>query len=487
MAGILLHITSLPGSEENGDFGESAFRFVDFLSDSGIKIWQVLPLGPTMSDNSPYQSISAHAGNTELISLDEICKSDWIDCDFLKTKLGSLDVRLGSRKNQLLKIIFEQYKDQSTNDDKEQLETFVEDNDYWLADYSLFVACKTKYHQRGWADWPEDVAKRNTETISALKEELSDEINFVNFVQYVFFKQWLSLKHYANERNIQIFGDLPLFVSHDSADVWANPHLFKIDERGQPKFVAGVPPDYFSETGQRWGNPVYDWPAHEATGFSWWIERMKTQFILFDYVRIDHFRGLESYWEIPAEEETALIGLWCSAPGEKMLNAVKNAFHHDLPLIAEDLGDITPAVIALKEQFNLPGMKILQFAFGGNADNPYLPHNHEVNSVVYTGTHDNNTTLGWFSGLSNGEKALVYRYFGENHESIPELLIRCAFASVANLAIIPLQDCMSLGEKARMNVPGTLGNNWSWRFSWEDLDQPTVITQLRVLCQLYDR
>ncbi|MDH5259723.1 MAG: 4-alpha-glucanotransferase, partial [Gammaproteobacteria bacterium] len=360
----------------------------------------------------------------------------------------------------------------------------------WLHEYALYAAIKNNFENKSWVDWPKELRNRNDSALAIAREEYFTEIEYVKFVQFIFHQQWMALKQYANSKEIKVFGDLPLFVSHDSADVWADKQLFKLDGEGQLLFVAGVPPDYFSETGQRWGNPVYDWVSHEADSFNWWIKRLENQFELFDYVRIDHFRGLESYWEIPAEHETALQGYWVTAPGKKMLSAVEKHFGlhsgKKLPLIAEDLGVITDDVVALKEDFQLPGMKILQFAFGGDSSNPYLPHNHEIDSVVYTGTHDNNTTLGWFNELSDEDKSHVYRYY-ESNESMPWLLMRSAYASVANIVVLPMQDLMGLDVKGRMNVPGTAEGNWLWRFEWKDLDKPAVIKYMNILNGLYGR
>ena len=483
MAGILLHITSLPGKGENGDFGEDAFQFVDFLEKSGIKLWQVLPLGPTMADLSPYQSTSAHAGNPALISIDLLSSYAWFD----KTECSIEVDKTQDAKSYWLKLAFEQFQKVADENFRADFRAFCEKQEYWLKDYALFVALKEQFENKSWVDWPVNYRNRDQVSLEQARKQYAQEIEFAKFVQFIFFSQWEKLRKYANSKNIRIFGDLPLFVSHDSADVWANKELFKLDGEGNLLYVAGVPPDYFSETGQRWGNPVYDWVSHEVEGFNWWIDRLKTQFELYDYVRIDHFRGLEGYWEIPADHETALNGKWVKSPGGKMLHAVAQRFGKSLPLIAEDLGSITDEVLALKNEFKLPGMKILQFAFGGSADNPYLPHHHEEASVVYTGTHDNNTTLGWFNALPEDVRAHVYRYYGLTHESMPWLLNRSAFASVACMAVLPMQDVMALDETARMNVPGTVEGNWSWRFQWDEIDKVKASEYLLSMCHLYDR
>jgi len=502
IAGVLLHITSLPGSFENGELGKDAFQFVDFLESCGIKMWQVLPLGPTMSDLSPYQSTSAHAGNPKLISIDDLNHAHWFDKNQYSLFVDGLDLSLESdeistsdivqlslsdEKYRWLRFAYSQFSANASDVERSSLTQFVETQKDWLEDYALYAALKENYENTSWIEWPKELRDRNLAALKDARELHSAEIGYVNFVQFIFYQQWMSLKKYANSKNVKIFGDLPLFVSHDSADVWANKELFKLDGEGNLLFVAGVPPDYFSETGQRWGNPVYDWVSHEVDSFNWWIKRLENQFNLFDHVRIDHFRGLESYWEIPASHETALKGYWVQAPGKKMLEAVERHFGKKLPLIAEDLGVITDAVVALKDEFSLPGMKILQFAFGGGSDNPYLPHNHEVDSVVYTGTHDNNTTLGWFNELSDDVKAHIYHYYGESRESMPWLLIRSAYASVANMVVLPMQDLMGLDETGRMNVPGTVDGNWLWRFEWNDLNQPQVVEYLNGLNGLYER
>ncbi len=493
LAGVLLHISSLPGPEKNGELSEHAFQFVDFLSACGIKMWQILPLGPTMSDLSPYQSTSAFAGNTEFISIEEIGKKAWFNkADYPKFVDDSgFDP---GEKATWLKFAFSQFNASSTpsiNDSTNDFNIFCEAQKNWLDEYALYASLKNIFSGRSWLDWPEKLRDRDDFAIQEAKKTHADDVAYVKFVQYLFFQQWERLKKYANEKGVSIFGDLPLFVSHDSADVWENKALFKLDVEGRPTFVAGVPPDYFSETGQRWGNPVYDWKIHEVDNFSWWLKRLNHQFALFDLVRIDHFRGLAAYWEIPAEHETALNGSWVPAPGEKMLSVIQQAYAQAndskmLPLIAEDLGVITDDVVELKDQFQLPGMKILQFAFGGDASNPYLPHNHEVDCVIYTGTHDNNTTLGWFNALDEDAKSHVYRYL-DSHESMPWLLVRSAYASVANRVVLPMQDLMGLGENGRMNVPGTVDSNWLWRFQWQELDKPRAIEYMNMLNVLYGR
>ena len=399
-AGVLLHITSLPGSLGNGDIGHSAYRFVEFLASAGVSVWQMLPLGPTHADGSPYQSLSIHAGNPMLISLDWLVDKGWlerhdlVDCAASNSNLRSMCLQLAFDG-------FYRYADEST---KRSYETFCQVNAYWLDDFSLYYALRQKLSGLSWQDWPAELRERQPDALILAKRELCDSLAHLQFEQFIFYEQWQQLKEYANQKGVFMFGDMPIFVSEDSADVWAKQDYFDLGDDGRPRVVAGVPPDYFSETGQRWGNPQYDWQRMQADGFSWWIDRLRSQLKLFDWVRIDHFRGFESYWEIPASEPTAINGRWVMAPGDKLLATLRETFG-GLPLIAEDLGVITSEVEALRDRFSLPGMKILQFAFDGAADNYYLPHNHQRNCVVYTGTHDNDTTLAWFDALSAERKA----------------------------------------------------------------------------------
>ncbi len=482
-AGVLLHITSLPGVGQQGDLGQDAYDFVNFLCTAGITVWQTLPLGATHADGSPYQCLSAHAGNPELINIDGLMKSGWLSlsdhCKDCKRKEAKF------YKSCLISKAFYGFLERAESQDKMDFDNFCQDKAFWLDDFALFMALRNQFGQQCWNQWSEPLKQRDKYAIRAATLRLRSQIDIIKFEQYVFFRQWMALKTYANERGILLFGDIPIFVSYDSADVWANRDIFKLDAEGNMSVVAGVPPDYFSETGQRWGNPHYNWDTLQQTGFHWWIERMQTQCEQFDILRIDHFRGLEAAWEIPASEETAQIGQWVKAPGSALLKAITEKLG-EISLVAEDLGIITPEVDALRDEFHLPGMKILQFAFGGDADNPYLPDNYEKNCVVYTGTHDNDTTLGWSEKLSEAEKSYISDYLGNPATTLNCALIQTALASVANLAIIPMQDILELNSEHRMNTPGTTVGNWKWRFQWHQLD-PERAARLAYLVKLFNR
>lgn len=463
-AGVLCHISSLPSNTASGDLGTEAFRFVDFLQEIGATIWQTLPLNMTHADGSPYQCLSAHAGNPEFISLDALFEKEWLSTNILVDKTLT--------KQQLLNLAYKNYLaniDASTN---QYFDQFCIEQAFWLDDFALFLALREHFNHTGWFQWDEAYKNRDEATLKSANLLLAQEINAIKFTQYLFFSQWLALKAYATSKNVVLFGDIPIFVSYDSADVWCNPHLFKLDADQHMTVVAGVPPDYFSATGQRWGNPHYKWEAMQADGFAWWLRRMQTQNALFDMVRIDHFRGFEAAWEIPATDETAINGYWVHAPGDALLGAIKQAFPN-ITLIAEDLGVITPEVSTLRDKYALPGMKILQFAFGGQDDNPYLPHNTEENSVVYTGTHDNDTSLGWYQSSNEFERhyfeQYVAGYAADTSLKMPFSLVSMALSSKAQLAIIPMQDILELGTEHRMNIPGTALDNWRWRFEWKQL------------------
>ena len=470
-AGILLHPTSLPGPYGSGVLGADAYRFVDFLKDAGYSVWQTLPLGPTHGDGSPYQSQSVHAGNPAMIDLQWLVDKGWLDEQDLHNCFADV---LGRSK--CILIAFNTFRrlseEQEENEECRKFKQFIKEQAFWLDDYALYSALKKENHNKSWVDWPEPLKKRKKKALNKAQERLKYEIFFHQFEQYLFFSQWLALKEYANSKGIYLFGDLPIFVAHDSADVWAQRQFFKLDEQGESEVVAGVPPDYFSETGQRWGNPHYQWETMADSGFSWWKERIETQQLLFDVIRIDHFRGFEACWEIPAHEETAINGHWVKAPGEQLLAALYEAYPK-LSLVAEDLGIITEEVEALREQFNLPGMKIMQFAFSGEPGNPYLPHNHQINSVVYTGTHDNDTTLSWLETISEDEKHFIREYFNFPYENLNLVLMSVTMASVSKLAVLPLQDLLQLGTGHRMNTPGTIEGNWQWRFGWEQINEET--------------
>jgi 4-alpha-glucanotransferase len=427
-AGVLLHPTSLP----DGTLGADARRFVDFLADTGASVWQMLPLGPTHPDASPYHCLSVHALNPQLLP----------------------DV---SAPDELL------HPDRGAQ--RSAFETFCATQAYWLENYALFITLRAHHGTRPWWEWPAPLRDREPAALETAATELAAELNHIRYEQFRIAVQFNELRDYAHRRHVRLFGDLPIFVAHDSADVWANRPYFKLDTAGQPRVVAGVPPDYFSATGQRWGNPLYDWNALATDGFRWWQERLATELARFDLVRIDHFRGFEACWEIPAGEPTAINGRWVPVPGDTLFTSLRAHFG-ELPVVAEDLGIITPAVTALRRRYGLPGMLILQFAYDGGPDNPYLPHNHSVDAVVYTGTHDNDTTLAWFNGLTETVQRSVRDQLG-TADPMPRALVRAALNSVAQLAIIPMQDLLGLGGGHRMNTPGTTTGNWQWRFDWQ--------------------
>jgi 4-alpha-glucanotransferase len=466
LAGVLLHISSLPSRFYVGDMGKESRKFIDFLQGMGVSVWQTLPINMPHADNSPYQCLSAHAGNPDFISLEILIEQGLLKEEDLVEPFIS--------KSKLLTTAYQNFRLQIENTLHEQFADFCLKQGHWLEDFALFLAIRNSLNQIGWAYWPEAYKNRDTEVMLTARLELAEEISAIKFTQFLFFSQWMALKNYANEKGVYLFGDIPIFVAYDSADVWANPHFFKLDEAKNMMVVAGVPPDYFSVNGQRWGNPHYNWDALKAEDFSWWVSRMETQNALFDMVRIDHFRGLEAAWEIPANEETAANGYWVAAPGCPLLNSIKRTLPNIL-LIAEDLGIITEEVDALREKYHLPGMKILQFAFSGQEDNPYLPHNVETDSVIYTGTHDNDTTVGWYESLDDHHRELYHEYLRrvrapEHQVTMPQDLIEMALESNAFLAIIPMQDLLSLNGDHRMNTPGTASGNWDWRFKWEQLD-----------------
>jgi 4-alpha-glucanotransferase len=466
LAGVLLHISSLPSNFYVGDLGKESRQFVDFLHRMGASVWQTLPINMPHADNSPYQCLSAHAGNPDFISLETLIEQGLLKEEDLTEPFIN--------KSKLLTTAYQNFRLQIENTLHEQFADFCLKQGHWLEDFALFLALRNSFNQIGWAYWPEAYKNREAEVMLASRLELAEEISVIKFTQFLFFSQWMALKNYANEKQVYLFGDIPIFVAYDSADVWANPHFFKLDEAKNMMVVAGVPPDYFSVNGQRWGNPHYNWEALKAEDFSWWVSRMETQNALFDMVRIDHFRGLEAAWEIPANEETAANGYWVAAPGCPLLNAIKRTLPNIL-LIAEDLGIITEEVDALREKYHLPGMKILQFAFSGQEDNPYLPHNVEPDSVIYTGTHDNDTTMGWYASLDDYHRELFHEYLrrvhGQDHQiNMPQDLIEMALESNAFMAIIPMQDLLSLNGDHRMNTPGTAAGNWDWRFEWQQLD-----------------
>ncbi|MGB1109238.1 MAG: 4-alpha-glucanotransferase [Gammaproteobacteria bacterium] len=479
-SGVLLHISSLP----DGNLGASAYGFVDFLKQSGFSVWQVLPLGPTLANGSPYQSPSANAGNPELIDLHRLVEWGWLLDSELTGSGGSEDSDV-SQAESLRKRAFNRFVEQGQPEKNPDYRQFCESEAWWLDDFALFQALKVAFEGAPWWDWPADFRSRRTETLEDARERLDEEIGFAHFEQFVFELQWRRLRDYANDNGIKIFGDLPIFVAEDAVDVWVRPELFELDANRRPTFIAGVPPDYFSETGQRWGNPLYAWDAHQSEAYDWWVKRMARQFELYDILRIDHFRGFESYWSIPVECETAIDGQWRPGPGAALFDALEKRLG-TVPVVAEDLGIITSAVEALRDTLAYPGMKILQFAFDGRADNPYLPHNLDALSVTYTGTHDNDTTAGWFEGLDENSRASVRSYFGFPAEPVTSMLIRAALASVSRLAVVPVQDLLGLDTSARMNTPGVAEGNWRWRLT--DLDALEASSETwRRLNQTYGR
>lgn len=474
-AGVLLHPTSLPGNRERGHLGENARHFIDFLQSAGLSVWQMLPLGPTHADGSPYQCLSVHAGNPALISLDDLMQAGWLPAEsanHLPLHTCLQQARSG----------FEKAASQS---DRKGYKAFKTAQAGWLSDYALYQAIRVAQDGQGWYHWPVALRDREPAALADVSVVQADAIEQVCFEQYLFFSQWAALSEYAHQRGVALFGDIPIYVAHDSADVWANRELFTIDSNGELEVVAGVPPDYFSATGQRWGNPLYRWDRMREQDYNWWLERFTTQFALFDIVRIDHFRGFEKYWEIPATAETAVDGRWVAGPGAELFEQLQQHFG-ELPVVAEDLGVITPEVDALRLQFHFPGMKILQFAFDGSEDNPYLPQNHEPLSVVYTGTHDNDTTLGWYQSLDDAGRSKVNAYLPKDSAEMPWALIRTAMQSTSVLTIIPMQDLLALGSDARMNTPGTSEWNWSWRFSWDQV-RPELAGDLHAQIALTER
>lgn len=480
-AGILLHITSLPGSGDVGDLGEEAFNFINFLHDVGVSVWQTLPLVITHSDRSPYQSLSAHACNPDLININWLYRQGWLD--FTDISPGHPDNT--KCKKALLAKAYPRFIKLAKSADKKSFAEFCQLKSFWLDDFALFMALREEYQEQSWNIWPQALKDREAKALKDARVRLNKQIDTVKFEQYVFYRQWFELKDYAAQLGILMFGDIPIFVSYDSADVWAHRDAFKLDENCEMTVVAGVPPDYFSETGQRWGNPHFNWQYLKDTGFTWWLDRLRTQLELFDILRIDHFRGLEAAWEIPSYEVTAIHGEWVKAPGKELLSAIAAIFGA-IPLIAEDLGIITKEVEELRDEFHLPGMKILHFAFGDDANNPYLPNNYTPNCVVYTGTHDNDTTIGWWETLNDDDRRKIYDYLGNPQDPMPYALIHAALGSVANLAVIPMQDVLELSTECRMNTPGTTEGNWLWRFDWDQVTSENT-EKLRHQVKLFNR
>ncbi len=498
-SGILLHLSSLPGPFGIGDLGPAAHQFADFLSETGQRIWQVLPLVPVGHGNSPYSSPSTFAGNPLFISPDLLVDDGLLETadirdlpDFPSDHVDFPTVI--PYKMGLLRRAFERFRGADPSDLQADFDRFRRESSYWLGDYALFTALKQAFGDVSWTEWPDELARRDEAALTRAKSEHSEAVERHEFYQFLFFRQWRRLRSYCHEHDIRLFGDLPIYVAHDSADVWAHRNLFYLDESGRCTVVAGVPPDYFSETGQRWGNPIYRWDLMRENGYGWWTRRFQNIFSLVDLVRLDHFRAFAGYWEIPASEETAIHGRWVDGPGASLFRAIEEALG-SLPLVAENLGMITPDVTDLMNSFGLPGMAVLQFAFGDEADHAFLPHNYRRNLVAYTGTHDNDTILGWWAsmerdgagaGLRATRFAKTYLYLGHDGEEVHWACIRALMSSVANIVVSPMQDVLGLDRDARMNIPGKGQGNWSWRFRHEQVTA-AVLEKLAALTAVYGR
>ncbi|KPQ30064.1 MAG: 4-alpha-glucanotransferase [Marinobacter excellens HL-55] len=476
-AGVLLHPTALPGAE--GKLGRPARHFIDLLCDAGMTVWQTLPTGPTHPDLSPYQSLSAHAGNPDFIDLHEL-----VTAGLLTTPELEQQERTGSLASAADRFLAGNYQpDAAIN--QATWEQYVINHGHWLDDFALFIAIRDSLSGTPWYDWPMPLRQRQSEAIEAFRLEHQRALEQVRFEQFLFHSQWQAMRRYARDRGVLLFGDIPIFVAHDSADVWANPEVFRLDSQGHPIVVAGVPPDYFSPDGQHWGNPLYDWTAMARQNYRWWIERLASQREEFDLLRIDHFRGLQAFWEIPAADPKPINGHWVAGPADAFLAACFEQLP-DLPLVAENLGVIGEDVEALRHRFGMPGMTVMQFGFDGSSDNPHLLHNHKQEDLVYTGTHDNDTTLGWYRSLDENTQNYVNRYLRVADDNQPWPVIQTAISSVSKLVIIPMQDLLSLDSHARFNTPGTLSNNWIWQLPvnfHEHLDTGSI----KALLQLYGR
>ena len=490
-AGVLLHPTSLPGPHGSGDCGPAAYHFVDWLVSAGQSLWQILPLNPIGPGNSPYASDSAFAGNPLLIDLQELHEQGWLLAEELAPADGlsaeHVDYTLTRPyRMQRLALAERRFAALPAQDERRrQSSSFCAAHAHWLDDYSLFMALSEAHDYRSWTVWPDPLVRREPQALAAAAQAHAERIGFWKFCQWSFFRQWLKLKAYANGRGVKIVGDVPIFIGHHSAEVWSHQSLFDLGPDGMPTVVAGVPPDFFSATGQRWGNPLYRWEVHARSGFAWWVQRMRLVFELVDIVRIDHFRGFAGYWEIPASEPTAVYGQWRPGPGAALFDAIAAALG-PMPIIAEDLGVITPDVEALRRRFDFPGMRILLFAFGDDAGNSFLPHHHERDSVVYPGTHDNDTCIGWWAAAGEHEREFARAYLGSDGQDMAWALIRGALASVADTAIVAMQDVLSLPTEARMNYPGQSEGWWQWRMHWSQV-QDWHAQRLAALCRLYGR
>jgi 4-alpha-glucanotransferase len=501
-SGVLLHITSLPGGHGIGALGQDARRFADFLADAGQSVWQILPLVPTGFGNSPYQGLSVFAGNPLMIDLDDLLKwgllvtSDLSPVSYWPEQKVDY-VSATTFKVPLLRKAAREFQRSADISERTLYHDFCRLQAGWLDPFALFMAARSYYPVSSWKEWPRDLARRAPEALEKHARELADQVEYHRFCQYVFFRQWAGFKSYCSGKGLRIMGDIPIYVALDSADTWQFPEMFCLDADGSPTLVGGVPPDYFSRDGQLWGNPLCSWDSMESNGYQWWVDRLRAARELYDIVRLDHFRGFESFWEIPAGSATAREGRWVEGPGKKLFAAVESALG-SIQMVAEDLGIITPEVEKLRNELGLPGMRVLQFAFGEEPiAEPYRPLSYPVNSVVYTGTHDNDTTVGWFRSLSVGntpqerqkredERQRVLKALGTDGREINWDLIRLAMETPAKLAMVPLQDILGLGSEARMNLPGNPGDNWMWRFRWEDL-KPEMTARLRSLTSLYGR
>ena len=489
-SGILLHPTSLPGPYGIGDIGSRAHRWVEFLSGAGCGLWQVLPIGPTGYGDSPYQCFSSFAGNPLLISPDALLKDDLLHPDDLYDHpcFPENRVEFGEVipwKAGVLDRSFIRYQHTQSLQLNTEMEEFQVQNTGWLDDFALFMALKEAHGGAPWHTWEKPLRERQPEALSKVRKQHAVDIQRQIYRQFLFYRQWAKLKRLAHEKNIQIIGDIPIFVAHDSADVWSNPHLFHLDATGMPTFVAGVPPDYFAPTGQLWGNPLYRWDVHAATGYKWWLERIKATLDMVDIIRIDHFRGFAGYWEVPGNAKTAEIGRWVPGPGKDFFHSIRQSLG-DLPIIAEDLGVITPDVVELRDTFDLPGMRIFQFAFDSDPEDPFLPHNYPVNCVVYTGTHDNDTVRGWYERVPEKDKAFYRRYLDRDGSIVSWDMIRGVWSSVAIFGLAPMQDFLNLGNEARMNYPGNPSGNWMWRMS-TNAQTPELQAKIKEINYLYSR
>lgn len=489
-SGVLLPISSLPSKYGIGCFSKEAYEFVDKLEKAGQKYWQILPLGPTGYGDSPYQALSTFAGNPYFIDLDQLVEEGYLqeeELEAVQTVEDETQVDYGmvyTTRYALLEKAFLRFKEHVD----EEFYKFEQENSYWLQDYAFYMAVKKAHNGVSCSEWEEDLRKHKLETVSRYEEQLSEEIFSYKFQQYMFLKQWKKLKEYANDKGIKIIGDIPFYVASDSADTFSQPYLFQYDENYQPVNVAGCPPDAFSEDGQLWGNPLYDWEYLKQTEYEWWINRIRHCFVLYDVVRLDHFRGFEEYYSIPAENDTAKQGVWKRGPGIEFFKTIKRALG-DVSIIAEDLGFLNESVYQLVRESGFPGMKILQFAFDSREDSDYLPYNYHKNCVVYTGTHDNNTILGWYKEIGEEEHALLKDYLALEEEQLKDIhwhIIRLAMASVANYCIIPMQDYLGLGEEARINTPGTQGINWKWRME-KDAFTEELVKKIKRLTEVYGR